>query len=147
MILNINSKAELVDLINNKESGVIRTYLVSESFRNKLDKIIFVSNKLLSIRKVCPFIEVKYDIGRRNKRLEIVYKIKDEYHLCKITKPNEFDKDYFDLVSVINDIENKYPNQKIKGILIFMNEYKKELVESFLRNQDIYFEHINITQI
>jgi hypothetical protein len=147
MILNLNSKAELVDLINNNDSGVIRTYLVNASFRNKLDKIIFVSNKLISIRNVVPFIEVKYNFGRRNKRIEIVFKDKNELNLCKITNTNEFDKDYFDLLSVLTDINENYPNHTLKGVLIFIDDYKKELVESFLRNQNLYFEHTNINEI
>jgi hypothetical protein len=146
MIIVLNTKSNFLDLIAKKETGVNRSYLLNSNFNNKLDKIVFVSNYLKTNRGIIPFIEVKYDFGRRNKRIEIVFLESTKISICKITKINEFDKDYFELLSLINDMQNHnvISNYKLNGVLIFMSEYNTDIVEAFLLKQEIHFEHMNI---
>lgn len=149
MIVELNTKSDLIDLVNKKESGIKRNYLVSVNFKNKLDKIVYTSNKLINKRGIEPYIEVKYDFGRRNKRIEIVFIESSEISICKITNTSEFDKDYFELLALIEDMKPKpvLSNFEIKGVLFFTSFYNFEAVESFLLNQKVYFEHLNIDNI
>jgi hypothetical protein len=146
MIIELNTKSNFLDLIAKKETGVNRSYLLNSNFNNKLDKIVFVSNYLITNRGIIPFIEVKYDFGRRNKRIEIVFTESTKISICKITKISEFDKDYFELLSLLNDMKNHnvLSNYKLNGVLIFMSEYNTDIVEAFLLKQEIHFEHMNI---
>lgn len=146
MIIELNTKSNFLDLIAKKETGVNRSYLLNSNFNNKLDKIVFVSNYLKTNRGIIPFIEVKYDFGRRNKRIEIVFTESTKISICKITKISEFDKDYFELLSLLNDMQNHnvLSNYKLNGVLIFMSEYNTDIVEAFLLKQEIHFEHMNI---
>ena len=146
MIIELNTKSNFLDLIAKKETGVKRSYLLNSNFNNKLDKIVFVSNCLKTNRGIIPFIEVKYDFGRRNKRIEIVFIESTKISICKITKISEFDKDYFELLSLLNDMQNHnvLSNYKLNGVLIFMSEYNTDIVEAFLLKQEIHFEHMNI---
>ena len=149
MIVELNTKSDLFDLANKKVSGIERNYLVSDNFRNKLDKIVYTSNKLINKRGIKPYIEVKYDFGRRNKRIEIVFIESYKISICKITNTSEFDKDYFELLSLIEDMKTKpiLANFEIKGVLFFTSLYNIETVESFLLNQKVYFEHLNMDNI
>lgn len=149
MIVELNIKSDLFDLANKKVSGIERNYLVSDNFRNKLDKIVYTSNKLINKRGIKPYIEVKYDFGRRNKRIEIVFIESYKISICKITNTSEFDKDYFELLSLIEDMKTKpiLADFEIKGVLFFTSLYNIETVESFLLNQKVYFEHLNIDNI
>lgn len=149
MIVELNTKSDLFDLANKKVSGIERNYLVSDNFRNKLDKIVYTSNKLINKRGIKPYIEVKYDFGRRNKRIEIVFIESYKISICKITNTSEFDKDYFELLSLIEDMKTKpsLADFEIKGVLFFTSLYNIETVESFLLNQKVYFEHLNIDNI
>ena len=149
MIVELNTKSDLFDLANKKVSGIERNYLVSDNFRNKLDKIVYTSNKLINKRGIKPYIEVKYDFGRRNKRIEIVFIESYKISICKITNISEFDKDYFELLSLIEDMKTKpiLANFEIKGVLFFTSLYNIETVESFLLNQKVYFEHLNMDNI
>ncbi len=146
MIIELNTKSNFLDLIAKKETGVNRSYLLNSNFNNKLDKIVFVSNYLKTNCGIIPFIEVKYDFGRRNKRIEIVFTESTKISICKITKISEFDKDYFELLSLLNDMQNHnvLSNYKLNGVLIFMSEYNTDIVEAFLLKQEIHFEHMNI---
>jgi len=149
MIVELNTKSDLFDLANKKVSGIERNYLVSDNFRNKLDKIVYTSNKLINKRGIKPYIEVKYDFGRRNKRIEIVFIESYKISICKITNTSEFDKDYFELLSLIEDMKTKpiLADFEIKGVLFFTSLYNIETVESFLLNQKVYFEHLNMDNI
>jgi hypothetical protein len=149
MIIELNTKSNFLDLIAKKDSGIKRSYLLNSNFNNKLDKIVFVSNLLKEKHGINPFIEVKYDFGRRNKRIEIVYTESLDIKICKITKISEFDKDYFELLSLLKDMknQNEISNFKINGVLIFMSDYNTDIVETFLLNQEIYFHHMNIEKL
>lgn len=149
MIVELNTKSDLFDLANKEVSGIERNYLVSDIFRNKLDKIVYTSNKLINKRGIKPYIEVKYDFGRRNKRIEIVFIESSKISICKISNTSEFDKDYFELLSLIEDMKTKpiLANFEIKGVLFFTSLYNIETVETFLLNQKVYFEHLSIDNI
>ena len=149
MIIELNSKSNFFDLTASKESGVNRTYLLNPNFNNKLDKIVFVSNSLRINKGIIPFIEVKYCFGRRYKRIEIVFKESKTINICKITKISEFDKDYFGLLSIIKDMKsyNSTTDFDIKGVLIFMTDYDKRIVENFLLSQKIHFDHFKIKTV
>lgn len=149
MIVELNTKSDLFDLANKKESGINRNYLVAVNFKNKLDKIVYTSNQLINKCGIKPYIEVKYDFGRRNKRIEIVFIESSKISICKITNTSEFDKDYFELLSIIEDMKTKpiLTKFEIKGVLFFTSSYNIETVESFLLNQKVHFEHLNIYNI
>ena len=140
MIVELNTKSDLFDLANKKVSGIERNYLVSDNFRNKLDKIVYTSNKLINKRGIKPYIEVKYDFGRRNKRIEIVFIESYKISICKITNISEFDKDYFELLSLIEDMKTKpiLADFEIKGVLFFTSLYNIETVESFTQSKSIF---------
>lgn len=149
MIIELNTKSNFEDIVSNNTSGVNRKYLINEHSKNKIDKIILTSHLLQSKQNKNPFIEVKYDFGRRNKRLEIVYKENSSVTICKITNMSEFDKDCLELIAVIEDMQTKsvLENFRMNGLLVFMENYNKEIVESYLNNQKKHFKHILISEI
>lgn len=149
MIIELNTKSNFEDIVSNNTSGVNRKYLINEHSKNKIDKIILTSHLLQSKQNKNPFIEVKYDFGRRNKRLEIVYKENSSVIICKITNMSEFDKDCLELIAVIEDMQTKsvLENFRMNGLLVFMEHYNKEIVESYLNNQKKHFKHILISEI
>jgi len=149
MILELNTKSNFEDIVLNNSSGVNRKYLINENSKNKIDKIILTSHLLQSKQNKNPFIEVKYDFGRRNKRLEIVYKENFTVTICKITNMSEFDKDCLELIAVFEDMQTKpfLENFRMNGLLVFMENYNKEIVESYLNNQNKHFKHILISEI
>lgn len=149
MITELNTKSNFEDIVLNNTSGVNRKYLINEPSKNKIDKIILTSHLLQSKQNKNPFIEVKYDFGRRNKRLEIVYKENSSVTICKITNMSEFDKDCLELIAVIEDMQTKpvLENFRMNGLLVFMENYNKEIVESYLNNQNKHFKHILISEI
>ncbi|MBP8994175.1 MAG: hypothetical protein KBG30_10265 [Bacteroidales bacterium] len=149
MIIELNTKSNFEDIVLNNTSGVNRKYLINEHSKNKIDKIILTSHLLQSKQNINPFIEVKYNFGRRNKRLEIVYKENSFVTICKITNMSEFDKDCLELIAVIEDMKTKpvLENFSMNGLLVFMENYNKEIVESYVNNQNKHFKHILISEI
>ncbi|MBF6641673.1 hypothetical protein IVB69_09290 [Flavobacterium sp. J49] len=149
MIIELNTKSNFEDIALDKTNGVYRKYIINELSKNKLDKIVLTSHLFQSKQNKNPFIEVKYDFGRRNKRLEIVYKENLSITICKITNMSEFDKDCLELIAVIEDMKNKQVmmNFRINGTLIFMDNYNREIVETYLNNQNTHFNHVLISEI
>lgn len=147
MIIELNTKADFIEVVNNKPSGIPRRYLVTEIFKNKLEKIVFVASVLRKEESSNVFIEMKYPLGRRSKRIEIVTIEKKVINFCKIVKMNDFDESYFELLSIIDDAINKQNTNgyKINGVLIFLNEYNTEVLQKFMLNQNIQFQHFNIS--
>ncbi len=147
MIIELNTKADFIEVVNNKPSGIHRKYLVTDIFKNKLEKIVFVASVLKKEESGSVFIEMKYPLGRRYKRIEIVTIEKKVINLCKIVKMNDFDESYFELLSIIDDANNKQNTNGhiINGVLIFVNEYNTEVLRKFMLNQDIQFQHYNIS--
>ncbi|WP_297515325.1 hypothetical protein [Flavobacterium sp.] len=149
MIIELNTKSNIEDIALDKKNGVYRKYIINEFSKNKLDKIVLTSHLFQSKQNKNPFIEVKYDFGRRNKRLEIVYKENSSITICKITNMSEFDKDCLELIAVIEDMKNKpvMMNFRINGTLVFMDNYNREIVENYLNNQNKHFNHVLISEI
>jgi hypothetical protein len=147
MIIEINTKSDFIKVVNDKPSGIPRKYLVTDIFKNKLEKIVFVASVLKKQESSNVFIEMKYPLGRRDKRIEIVTIENKVINICKIVKMNDFDESYFELLSIINDANNKQNTNghTIKGVLIFLNEYNTEVLQKFMLNQDIQFQHFNIS--
>ena len=149
MIITLNTKSDLISLLANKSSGTERQYIVTEVFKNKLDKIVFVANELNQKLKTNPNIEVKYSFGRREKRLEIVYNSKEALHICKITNMVEFDKDAIELEMIIKDtiIKKLIDVNRICGVLIFMGDYNIDVVSEFLSNSNMMISHFDTFNI
>lgn len=141
MIFELNTKSDLEELFQGNESGIIRKYILKDSFDNKLDKIVYASSELIEDFQIYPYIEVKYTFGRRNKRLDIVYCNSSEWTICKLTNETEFDKDYYDLITVIEDIKVKHQDITINGFLIFLSDYNEDIVEDFLKKQKVHLSH------
>jgi hypothetical protein len=149
MIITLNTKSDLISFLEKKASGTERQYLVSEVFKNKLDKIVFVAAQLIKQFNAIPLIEVKYKFGRREKRLEIVYTSNDILHVCKITNMTEFDKDVLELDMVIKDTitNNLIDEDSIKGVILFLGDYNIDIVNGFLTNGNMVFSHYNVLNI
>ncbi|MBS1578316.1 MAG: hypothetical protein JST29_01595 [Bacteroidetes bacterium] len=149
MIITLNTKSDLISFLENKLSGTQRQYLISDEFKNKLNKIVYVANELNQKLKVNPIIEVKYSFGRREKRLEIVYNSKGIFHICKITNMTEFDKDAIELEMIIRDLTTKklIAENLICGVLLFYGDYNIEIVSDFLTNSKMMISHFNALNI
>lgn len=146
MIVNIKTKCELIDVFNSTNSCTDRQYLISNVFKNKIDKIVYVASVLKSDLGCEPYIEVKYDFGRRPKRIEIVYKNQNSFYLCKITKFSEFDKDALELNAILQDIinNNTIKNFQLFGLLVFMSDYNEDIVLNFIETQGLLLQHKKI---
>lgn len=146
MTIKLSTKNNLIDLVFGRDSGLYRTYILDSTTNNKLDKIVYSAAKI--IEKLCCeiSIEVKYQYGRRSKRLEIVYLDGNCYNLCKLTTFNKFDKDALELRSVVEDIRlnDSFKKKDFNGVLIFDDKYNQVIVESFLKLNAPGFRHIDI---
>jgi hypothetical protein len=149
MTVQLNTKANILEIVKDESSGILRTYLLSNNFKNKLEKIVFVANTIKE--KICSniFIEVKYPLGRRDKRIEIVSIDNSRVTLYKIVKMNDFDESYFELLSVIDDMEKQLQRVdfQINGCLVFMEEYNRDIIENFISNQGKIVSHFNIRNL
>lgn len=134
MIIELVAKNELIRFVKNENVGIQRKYIVTKSPKSKLDKIVLISSNLTSMFKCILNIEVKYLLGRREKRIEIVYKENEIFNICKITNIKEFDKDSIDLVNLLNDIKSNpdFKNYIFNAKLIFIENYNEEIVKAFL---------------
>jgi hypothetical protein len=147
MIIELVTKNELLKFVKNENIGIKRKYLVSILPKSKLDKIVLISSKLTSMFKIDLNIEVKYLLGRREKRIEIVYKDGDFFNICKITNFKEFDKDSIDLMNLLKDIKSNpiYKDYIFEAKLIFSDDFNEEIVKAFILQNKFELSCLQIT--
>lgn len=149
MILQLNTKNNLIDIVKGIDNGIYREYLVENHPNNRLSRLIYSAFKIKEKYKFEPFIEVKYEYGSRNKRLEIVYKDDRTFNLCKISNFKEFDKDTLELQSVIANIldNDNFKPSEFRGIIIFFENYNDLIVNSFFSEYAPGFCAYNFTSL
>lgn len=147
MIIELVTKNELIKFVNNDNVGIKRKYIVSILPKSKLDKIVLISSKLTSMFKLNLNIEVKYLLGRREKRIEIVYKEGEIINICKITNFKEFDKDSIDLMNLLKDIKSNpiYKSYVFEAKLIFTDDFNEEIVKAFILQNKFELSCLQIT--
>ena len=150
MTILLNSNSNIFDLIVKKDAGDNREYLLKPNSVEKLDNIVFVSNYLKNKMNITPNIMVKYEIGSRAKIIDIVFILMTEaktvINICKITKFTKFDKDCFELLSIIDEMKrnDSLSNYNLKGLLYFTSEYDQKIVSDFFlhHKMDLYHQLI-----
>lgn len=124
-IVKFLTKGSLNSIIDGKFDGIERDYLISD--KNKILRYaINLKNKIdCSI-----FLEVKYQFGFRDKRIEIVLNQGNIFALVKIISDNaKLDQEVLNLDNIITDIK-KNTNINIDGLIIAENKIKPEVIES-----------------
>jgi hypothetical protein len=141
-ILNIKSKASLLDLIANKDSGIIKEYMIDSTNTKRLSMLVSYSEKLIN-KNIEPFIEVKFQskYGKREKRIEIVGKRKNVITLYKISKVQNYDKNAIELSKLVFEIREFNSEIKIKGILLFVEKNTDILlIQKFINSKNLGIE-------
>jgi len=130
-IIKLNVGSNIIDISQNIDSGTFREYIdLGIKSKKQSDLIISLAGKLSENDFEFVGIESKYMFGKRNKRLEIVFKDQKTIHVIKISKQKKFDKDAIDLDNLITDIINKY-KISIKGIIILTDDFDTKVVNDY----------------
>ena len=145
-IVVINTGADVIKILNGYKSGKFREYILPNISSNRQsDLIISLSHHLNKYSFDFIGIYCKYNYGKRNKRLEIVYYNNNKITIIKISKKRKFDKDAIELDNIITDIISR-TNQTVIGLLLISDHYKKIIMNSFtvsLKNK-IYIKDYKI---
>ena len=109
LVLTVNFKASISDIVAGRSTGVARQYLVSDGHVGKSDEIVCLADTL---SKTCEasFVEVKFEsrYSQREKRLEVVAKDGNRITICKISNVKKFDKDSLEINSVCQELSSLY---------------------------------------
>ncbi len=109
LILTVNFKASMSDIVIGRSTGVVRQYMVSDGNTGKFDDIVCLADNL---SKKCDavFVEVKFEskYSQREKRLEVVAKDGNRISVCKISNVKKFDKDSLELNSVCQELRSLF---------------------------------------
>lgn len=108
-ILKANINASIADLLCDKPSGVVTSYLIKDEHGGKLASMVSLTNDLAN-SETKTFIEVKFKskYSQREKRLEIVTMNNNHITICKISNPRKFDKDALEINNVCQELEELY---------------------------------------
>jgi len=141
-IINLHVRADLESILKTNPNGSLKDYILKDSPITKSEKIIFLASVINIFKLKEVYIETKYSIGRRNKRIEICFLENKILFLGKISNAKEFDKDSIEMDSLISDIINKLSlnSLSISGLIFVgnkynsrnINEFKKSLQNNFL---------------
>lgn len=130
-IIKLNVGSNIIDISQSLDSGTSREYIdLGIKSKKQSDLIISLAGKLSESNYEFVGIESKYMFGKRNKRLEIVFKDEKTIHVIKISKQKKFDKDAIDLDNLITDIINKY-KISIKGIILLTDDFDSKVVNDY----------------
>ena len=131
-IVSLNSKSSFEDIVfMSKNSGLLNQYIMLSNPTNKNEKIIKTAFNLKT-HKNHIFIEVKYPLGRRDKRLEIVTRDKNLIKIYKISKLTSADQEALEIDEILTNIKAKYKNsdKEFYGVLVFEQLPVKSVIES-----------------
>ncbi len=130
-IIKLNVGSNLIDVSQNLDSGSIREYIDSGNASKKQNDLIITLAGILSESNYdFVGIECKYLFGKRDKRLEVVFKYDNIIYIVKISKQKKFDKDAIELDNIISDISQKH-NISIKGFVLLIDEFNNDIIESY----------------
>ena len=145
-IVAINTGADVIEILKGNESGKDREYILPDiSSHKQSDLIISLAHHLKKYRFDFIGIECKYNYGKRNKRLEIVYCNNNKITIIKISKQKKFDKDAIELDNIVTDIISRN-NQVVIGLLLISDNYQEIIMNSFamkLKNK-VYIKNYKI---
>ena len=140
LILTVNSKSTIDDIVNDTPSGVNRDYLLNEDSRKRLDVLVCFANKL-NEQNFVPFIEVKFasQYSAREKRIEVVGKHNDKIELYKFSATNRFDKDAIELDRIIRELRNKFADSKMEftGTLLVDNNADNDFIQQSIKKMNL----------
>ncbi len=130
-IIKLNVGSNLIDVSQNLDSGSIREYIDSGNASKKQNDLIITLAGILSESNYdFVGIECKYLFGKRDKRLEVVFKYDNIIYIVKISKQKKFDKDAIELDNIISDISQKH-NISIKGFVLLIDEFNNDIIASY----------------
>jgi hypothetical protein len=130
-IIKLNVGSNLIDVSQNLDSGSIREYIDSGNASKKQNDLIITLAGILSESNYdFVGIECKYLFGKRDKRLEVIFKYDNIIYIVKISKQKKFDKDAIELDNIISDISQKH-NISIKGFVLLIDEFNNDIIESY----------------
>lgn len=133
-IIKLNVRSNLIDVSKNIDSGNIREYIdLGNASKKQNDLIITLAGVLSESNYDFVGIECKYLFGKRDKRLEVVFKYDNIIHIVKISKQKKFDKDAIELDNIISDISQKH-NLSIKGFVLLTDEFNNDIIESYSKS-------------
>ena len=130
-IVVINTGADVIKILNGYKSGKFREYILPNISSNRQsDLIISLSHHLNKYSFDFIGIYCKYNYGKRNKRLEIVYCNNNIITIIKISKQKKFDKDAIELDNIITDITSRN-DQVVIGLLLISDHYQEIIMNNF----------------
>lgn len=133
-IIKLNVGSNLIDVSQNLDSGSIREYIdYGNTSKKQNDLIISLAGILSESNYDFVGIECKYLFGKRDKRLEVVFKYDNIIYIVKISKQKKFDKDAIELDNIISDISQKH-NISIKGFVLLIDEFHNDIIESYSKS-------------
>lgn len=140
LILKVNCKSSLSDIIKNVYSGSDRDYIFSPESKKRLDLLVSYSKTLID-KGITTFIEVKFvsKYSARERRIEIVSKDKDCISLYKISSFSKYDKDALDLSHLVLEINETFTNisTPIKGVLLFPQDTDIQFIKDSVSSMNL----------
>ena len=119
-ILSVNCKANLLELLADKPSGVNREYILEHNNATRLGQLVLYSSLLIK-NNITPYIEVKFvsKYSKREKRIELITKEEKKITIYKVSSFSKYDKDALELVNIITEIQEKFTELDVYGVLLF----------------------------
>lgn len=136
-VINLYSRIDLKTLISGKITIDQTSFILKKNPKTKNEKLILLASKFNNIPSKNLCLSVKYPLGKREKRLELVF-INENINILKISKKSLFDKDAMEMDNLLSHVyENLNPTKELVGNLIFFElpepityEPKKLLIEN-----------------
>ena len=145
MIINLNCNNEVSNIISNKPGGVYRDFVLESNPVKKNELIVYASNFLSLKFNTDIFLESKINLGRRNKRIEILLKENNHITFYKITSISNFDQHCLELIDIMTEISKDYNTNNFRSILIFFTDINKKVVENYLSKFNGKVDYIQIS--
>ena len=118
-VINLYSRIDLKTLISGQVTQDQTSFILKRKPTTKNDKLILLASKFnyMPGHSVC--LSVKYPLGKREKRLELVC-INEKINILKISKKSSFDKDAMEMDNLLSHVyENLNPPKELAGHLLF----------------------------
>ena len=95
-VINLYSRIDLKTLISGKITIDQTSFILKKNPKTKNEKLILLASKFNNIPSKNLCLSVKYPLGKREKRLELVF-INENINILKISKKSLFDKDAMEM--------------------------------------------------
>lgn len=121
-IINILTKTNVEDVINERQVGEIRKFIIQPVPKSKRDKIIYIIKRIKEeLDNFQIIFECKIKFGFRDKRIEITLYNGKYLFICSLSNLKKIDKDAIGMDIILTHLKKNYGNNnlQIEGIIFY----------------------------